>query len=94
MASIVLVPCSTMTDDACRRSYSELLTLSLPTLLHPADSIPVMRELKEAGSTTSTQAPAVSLLYRIRRKKSGWIWLESKGRLYGTLALVFSSSGS
>lgn len=58
---------------------SELLALTLPTLLHPADVVPVMRQLKEAGTSSNL---AVSLLYRIRRKQSGWIWIEAKGRMH------------
>lgn len=38
-----------------------------------------MRLLKD---TSSIQNPTVELLYRIRRKHSGYVWLESKGKLH------------
>lgn len=59
---------------------SELVGKTLPSLCHPSDVIPVMRELKDSGNVAH---PVVSLLYRIRRKHSGYIWIEASGKLHG-----------
>lgn len=58
---------------------SELIGKTLPSLCHPSDVIPVMRELKDSGNVSH---PVVSLLYRIRRKHSGYIWIEASGKLH------------
>jgi PAS domain S-box-containing protein len=55
---------------------SELSGLPLSTICHPSDIVPVMRELKDA----TPDAP-VSLVFRIRRKNSGYTWFESHGSL-------------
>lgn len=55
---------------------SELVGTALSSVCHPSDIVPVTRELKE----TSTGAP-VNVVYRIRRKKSGYTWFESHGAL-------------
>jgi PAS domain S-box-containing protein len=55
---------------------SELMGTTLSSICHPSDIIPVTRELKD----TSTGA-AVSVVFRIRRKKSGYTWFESHGSL-------------
>lgn len=39
-----------------------------------------MRELKESGNAQGH--PVVSLLYRARRKHSGYVWLEAQGKLH------------
>ncbi|WVQ99547.1 hypothetical protein IAU59_006683 [Kwoniella sp. CBS 9459] len=61
----------------------ELLNKNVSEFAHPSDIVPLMRELKD-----STHAPAegssarhVNLVFRIRRKNSGYIWIESVGRL-------------
>jgi len=38
-----------------------------------------MRQLKDASSVSN---PMVKLLYRIRRKHSGYIWIEASGKLH------------
>ena len=55
---------------------SELVGTALSSVCHPSDIVPVTRELKD----TSTGA-AVNVVFRIRRKKSGYTWFESHGCL-------------
>lgn len=56
---------------------SELVGTALSSVCHPSDIVSVTRELKD----TSTGAP-VNVVFRIRRKKSGYTWFESHGSLY------------
>jgi PAS domain S-box-containing protein len=56
----------------------ELIGRSLSTICHPSDIIPVMRELKEASNGEAT----VNLIYRVRRKHSGIMWMEAQGRIH------------
>lgn len=62
----------------------DLLNKNISDICHPSDIVPLMRELKD-----STHAPAdgntarkVHLVFRIRRKSSGYIWIECTGRLH------------
>jgi len=55
---------------------SELVGTALSSICHPSDIVPVTRELKD----TSTGV-AVNVVFRIRRKKSGYTWFESHGSL-------------
>jgi PAS domain S-box-containing protein len=55
---------------------SELVGTALSSVCHPSDIVPVTRELKDA----SAGAP-VNVVFRIRRKKSGYTWFESHGSL-------------
>lgn len=55
---------------------SELVGTALSSICHPSDIVPVTRELKDTTTTA-----AVSVVYRIRRKKSGYTWFESYGSL-------------
>ena len=88
----------------------ELMGKSISDIAHPSDIVPVMRELKEStmqsqppslvsSSTLAqhylSQAKLVHLLYRVRRRDSGYVWLESIGRLHvesskGRKSIVFS----
>ena len=56
---------------------SELVGTALSSVCHPSDIVPVTRELKESSSG----AP-VNVVYRIRRKNSGYTWFESHGCLH------------
>ncbi|KAF2443969.1 hypothetical protein P171DRAFT_22733 [Karstenula rhodostoma CBS 690.94] len=56
---------------------SELVGTALSSVCHPSDIVPVTRELKE----TSTGA-SVNVVFRIRRKKSGYMWFEGHGSLH------------
>jgi PAS domain S-box-containing protein len=66
---------------SCRRvleyDVAELVGNSLSTVCHPSDIVPVTRELKDtaAGNT-------VNIVFRIRRKESGYTWFESHGSLF------------
>ncbi|KAM3426479.1 hypothetical protein MY4824_009951 [Beauveria thailandica] len=66
---------------ACKRvleyDAAELVGNSLSSICHPSDIVPVTRELKDA--TTGDQ---VNIVFRIRRKQSGYTWFESHGSLY------------
>lgn len=55
----------------------ELVGTSLSGVCHPSDIVPVTRDLKDtsAGST-------VNVVFRIRRKHSGYTWFESHGCLH------------
>ncbi|TVY30895.1 White collar 1 protein [Lachnellula hyalina] len=65
---------------SCRKvleyDSSELVGTALSSVCHPSDIVPVTRELKD----TSTGV-AVNVVFRIRRKKSGYTWFESHGSL-------------
>ncbi|KAH8595232.1 PAS domain-containing protein [Bisporella sp. PMI_857] len=56
---------------------SELMNTALSSICHPSDIVPVTRELKDTSSAAS-----VSIVFRIRRKKSGYTWFESHGSLH------------
>ncbi|CEQ39158.1 SPOSA6832_00655 [Sporobolomyces salmonicolor] len=57
----------------------ELLGKMLASFCHPSDIVSVRRELKDAGVSSN---PSVNLIYRIRRKNSGYMWFEASGRLH------------
>ncbi|RBQ77850.1 hypothetical protein FVER14953_12138 [Fusarium verticillioides] len=56
---------------------ADLVGNSLSTVCHPSDIVPVTRELKD----TTTGNP-VNIVFRIRRKHSGYTWFESHGSLF------------
>lgn len=66
---------------SCKRileyDTSDLVGNSLSTVCHPSDIVPVTRELKEASSGSP-----VNIVFRIRRKNSGYCWFESHGSLF------------
>ncbi|KAK0611171.1 PAS domain-containing protein [Immersiella caudata] len=55
----------------------ELVGNGLGSICHPSDIISVTRELKEAQPNTP-----VNVVFRIRRKQSGYTWFESHGTLF------------
>lgn len=55
---------------------SELVGTALSSVCHPSDIVPVTRELKDTSSGAT-----VNVVFRIRRKKSGYTWFESHGSL-------------
>ena len=65
---------------SCRKvleyDASELVGTALSSVCHPSDIVPVTRELKDAST-----GAAVNVVFRIRRKKSGYTWFESHGAL-------------
>ncbi|KAH6668609.1 GATA zinc finger protein [Plectosphaerella plurivora] len=56
---------------------AELAGNSLSTVCHPSDIVPVTRELKD-----TTPGSPVNIVFRIRRKHSGYTWFESHGSLF------------
>ncbi|KIW87414.1 uncharacterized protein Z519_12050 [Cladophialophora bantiana CBS 173.52] len=56
---------------------SELVGVGLSSICHPSDIVPVTRELKD-----TPPGEPVSVVYRIRRKFSGYTWFEAHGTLY------------
>lgn len=56
---------------------AELTGSALSSICHPSDIVPVTRELKETQTGN-----AVSVVFRIRRKTSGYVWFESHGSLH------------
>lgn len=55
----------------------ELVGTPLSSVCHPSDIVPVTRELKDPSSGSS-----LSVVFRIRRKNSGYMWFESHGSLH------------
>ncbi|KAL7793133.1 blue light photoreceptor BLR1 [Trichoderma ceciliae] len=55
----------------------DLVGNSLSSVCHPSDIVPVTRELKDA-----TTGSHVNIVFRIRRKQSGYTWFESHGSLF------------
>jgi PAS domain S-box-containing protein len=56
---------------------SELVGTPLSSVCHPSDIVPVTRELKDSAGGTS-----VNVVFRIRRKHSGYTWFEAHGCLH------------
>ncbi|KAK4653215.1 White collar-1 protein light receptor [Podospora pseudocomata] len=56
---------------------NDLMGNSLASICHPSDIVPVTRELKEAQANVP-----VNIVFRIRRKNSGYTWFESHGTLF------------
>ncbi|ORY32867.1 hypothetical protein BCR39DRAFT_492359 [Naematelia encephala] len=62
----------------------DLLNKNISDICHPSDIVPLMRELKDSTHAPSDgQTPRmVNLVFRIRRKNSGYVWIECSGRLH------------
>ncbi|TKA71976.1 hypothetical protein B0A55_06991 [Friedmanniomyces simplex] len=56
---------------------SEIIGTALSSVCHPSDIVPVTRELKDTSSGAS-----VNVVFRIRRKNSGYMWFEGHGSLH------------
>lgn len=56
---------------------AELVGTALSSVCHPSDIVPVTRELKDTSN-----GAAVNVVFRIRRKHSGYTWFESHGSLH------------
>lgn len=56
---------------------TELVGTALSSVCHPSDIVPVTRELKD-----SSNGSPVNVVYRIRRKNSGYTWFEAHGSLH------------
>lgn len=59
-------------------SEDELVGRGLSEFCHPADMLVVMRDMRNA-----TSGEPLQLLYRFKRKRSGYIWLEARGEVFG-----------
>jgi PAS domain S-box-containing protein len=55
----------------------ELIGTALSSVCHPSDIVPVTRELKDTSAGS-----AVNIVFRIRRKASGYMWFEGNGSLH------------
>ena len=66
---------------SCKRvleyDATELVGSSISSISHPSDIVPVTRELKD-----TTTGNSVNMVFRIRRKHSGYTWFESHGSLF------------
>lgn len=66
---------------ACKKvleyDAGELVGMALSSVCHPSDIVPVTRELKD-----SSTGALVNVVYRIRRKNSGYTWFEAHGSLH------------
>lgn len=66
---------------ACKKvleyDASDLVGTALSEICHPSDIVPVTRELKDTASGSP-----VNIVFRIRRKQSGYTWFESHGSLF------------
>lgn len=66
---------------SCKRileyDANDLVGTYLSSICHPSDIVPVNRDLKESQHNTP-----VSVVFRIRRKDSGYTWFESHGTLF------------
>ncbi|OAC99560.1 hypothetical protein MUCCIDRAFT_149173 [Mucor lusitanicus CBS 277.49] len=74
----IFLYCSDSTAQLLEYEPSELVGKSLKAICHPSDITTVMRELKQS-SNHSTEP--VNLIYRVRRKNSGYMWIECSGKL-------------
>lgn len=62
----------------------DLLNKNISDICHPSDIVPLMRELKDSTHSPAggEQARHVNLVFRIRRRNSGYVWIECTGRLH------------
>ncbi|KAI9355497.1 putative white-collar-1b protein [Pilaira anomala] len=74
----IFLYCSDSTKQVLEYDPNELVGKSLKAICHPSDITTVMRELKQS-SNDSTEP--VNLIYRVRRKNSGYMWIECCGKL-------------
>lgn len=74
----IFLYCSDSTQQVLEYEPAELVGKSLKAICHPSDITTVMRELKQS-SNDSTEP--VNLIYRVRRKNSGYMWIECCGKL-------------
>ena len=74
----IFLYCSDSTQKILEYEPSELVGKSLKAICHPSDITTVMRELKQSSNDS---AEPVNLIYRVRRKNSGYMWIECCGKL-------------
>lgn len=71
--------CSRSSSYLLEHDPEELVGHPLSSICHPSDIVPVMREIKEAASSPDK---AINLIYRVRRKYSGYMWMECQGKIH------------
>ncbi|KAI9275526.1 putative white-collar-1a protein [Phascolomyces articulosus] len=71
--------CSRSCSSILEYDPEELVGHSLSSITHPSDIVPVMRDIKNAASESDR---IISFLFRIRRKYSGYMWIECQGKLH------------
>jgi PAS domain S-box-containing protein len=74
----IFLYCSDSTHHVLEYEPFELIGESLKDICHPSDITTVMRELKQSSND---DAGPVNLIYRVRRKNSGYMWVECCGKL-------------
>ncbi|KAL0091111.1 hypothetical protein F4703DRAFT_1731804 [Phycomyces blakesleeanus] len=74
----IFLYCSEATRPLLEYDPNELVGKSLKEICHPSDITTVMRELKQSSSDASEP---VNLIYRVKRKNSGYMWIECYGKL-------------
>lgn len=74
----IFLYCSDSTQQVLEYEPAELVGKSLKAICHPSDITTVMRELKQSSSDSTEP---VNLIYRVRRKNSGYMWIECCGKL-------------
>lgn len=62
----------------------DLVNKNISDICHPSDIVPLMRELKDSthAQNDNNSSRRVNLVFRIRRKLSGYVWIECSGRLH------------
>jgi PAS domain S-box-containing protein len=71
--------CSRSSSHLLEHDPEELVGHPLSSICHPSDIVPVMREIKEAAGNTDK---VVNLIFRVRRKYSGYMWMECQGKIH------------
>ncbi|KAI8370286.1 PAS domain-containing protein [Blakeslea trispora] len=71
--------CSRSSSHLLEHDPEELVGHPLSSICHPSDIVPVMREIKEAASETGK---VINLIFRVRRKYSGYMWMECQGKIH------------
>lgn len=74
----IFLYCSDSTKQVLEYEPTELVGKSLKAICHPSDITTVMRELKQSSNDATEP---VNLIYRVRRKTSGYMWIECCGKL-------------
>ncbi|RCH80388.1 blue light receptor [Rhizopus stolonifer] len=71
--------CSRSASHLLEHDPEELVGHPLSSICHPSDIVPVMREIKESASSPDK---VVNLIFRVRRKYSGYMWMECQGKIH------------
>ncbi|KAI7855005.1 hypothetical protein BDC45DRAFT_440160 [Circinella umbellata] len=71
--------CSQSSSTILEYDPEELVGHSLSSICHPSDIVPVMRDIKNSANDPEG---IISFLFRIRRKYSGYMWIECQGKLH------------